>query len=200
MGDLFKNITDQFFPTLGRWQERRPLWLLGGLWALGMELFSVLYFQLYLEMFPCEYCVKIRLSMIIIFIGAMVAAINPRCLILKVVGYGTTLCSAFWGLIMSGILETINIKTLYTPGWFPPCSAGFVKFPMGLKLDEWLPKHFNPEGTCGEDSQWLLMGFSMTQWLMLVYMAMIIGLILMLSSWILAAARAKSSGSLKPLD
>jgi disulfide bond formation protein DsbB len=127
--------------------------------------------------------------MVIIFFGAMVATINPRIVVLKLVGYVSAIGAAFWGLFMSAALEAINVKALYTPGWFPPCKVGKVAWPLGLRLDEWFPSHFSPNGICGEDSQWLFLGISMTQWLMLIYMAMISGLVMMLASWALSVAR-----------
>ncbi|MDR1109774.1 MAG: disulfide bond formation protein B [Deltaproteobacteria bacterium] len=197
MGNILNDLTDGFFPTLGRWQDRRPLWILGGLWALGLELFSVLYFQEHLGMLPCEYCVKVRLAMVAIFLGAMVAAICPRLLAAKVVGYASTLSAASWGLHMSAALEAINLKALHTPGWFPPCKAGRIDWPLGLRVDAWFPRHFGPQGICGEDSQWFFLGFSMTQWLVLVYTVMIAGLLMMLAAGILARYRAREAALAK---
>ncbi|MDR0622690.1 MAG: disulfide bond formation protein B [Deltaproteobacteria bacterium] len=198
MVKLVADITDDFFPTLGRWQSLRPLWLLGGFGALGLELFSVLYFQNYLGLFPCEYCVKIRSAMIAIFFGAMVAAVNPRLILFKLIGYATTLGAAIWGLSMSVALEIINLNSANIPGWFQPCSISNVAFPLGLKLDRWLPRHFAPEGICGEDSQWFFLGFSMTQWLILVYLVIITGLTLMLLSWLVSAINARRDRAASP--
>jgi disulfide bond formation protein DsbB len=185
MVKIIKDITDDFFPTLAYWQGQRPLWLIGGLSALGLELFSVLFFQTYLELTPCEYCVKIRFAMIVIFFGAMVAAINPKFIAFRLIGYAVTMGGAIWGLAMSAILETITLKSVFS-GIFPPCSLTGIVYPLGLKLDAWFPKHFAPEGICGEGPQWFFLGFSMTQWLMVIYMVILTGLFLMLTSWIVS--------------
>jgi disulfide bond formation protein DsbB len=190
MGNLVKDLTDGFFPVLGRWQDRRPLWLLGGLMALGLELFSVLHFQVGLGMLPCEYCVKIRLAMAAIFLWAMAAAICPRVLVFKLIGYAGTLAAASWGLYLSAALESISLKTLHVPGWFPPCKVGAIQWPFGLRPDAWLPSHFSPQGICGEAPPWIFLGFSMTQWLILIYELMIAGLLMMLASGILSRYRA----------
>jgi disulfide bond formation protein DsbB len=162
-----------------------------------MELFSVFYFQTYLGMYPCEYCAKIRLAMIVIFMGAALAAIYPKWLILKIIGYGVTLTSAAWGLYLSAVLEGINLRAL-SSGWLPPCSSGRITWPLGLKLDQWWPRQFRPDGICGEDSQWFFLGFSMTQWLIVIYTFMITGLTLMLIAHVTAkikAARAKAGAA-----
>ncbi|MDR2300661.1 MAG: disulfide bond formation protein B [Deltaproteobacteria bacterium] len=190
MVKLIKDITDDFFETLGRWQSLRPLWLTGGLAALVMEIFSVLYFQVFLGLFPCEYCVKIRFAMIVIFFGAMVAAINPKFVVFKLFGYAVSIGAAVWGLSMSVSLEIINLKVLHS-GFIPPCSLKGVVFPLGLKLDDWFPSHFAPQGMCGEGPQWFFLGFSMTQWLILVYSVMICGLALMFLSWLVFAVKAR---------
>ncbi|MDR2366532.1 MAG: disulfide bond formation protein B [Deltaproteobacteria bacterium] len=184
MFKLVQDITDDFFPTLARWQSGRALWLAGGLWALGLEIFSVLYFQVYLGLYPCEYCVQIRLSMILIFLGAAVAAVWPGFALFKLFGYAACMGAAAWGLSMSAALEIVNLKTAFTPGFLAPCRVGDVAWPLGLDLSGRFPTHFMPEGICGEDSRWAFLGNSMTQWLILVYLAMLVGLALMLVSWI----------------
>ncbi|MDR2386821.1 MAG: disulfide bond formation protein B [Deltaproteobacteria bacterium] len=190
MVKIIKDITDDFFPTLGRWQSLRPLWLAGGLGALGLEIFSVLYFQVFLGLFPCEYCVKIRLAMIVIFLGAMVAALKPKFVLFKLIGYVITMGAAIWGLSMSISLEIINLKVKHS-GFIPPCSLKGIVFPLGLKFDEWLPANFAPQGICGEGPQWFFLGFSMTHWLILVYLVMICGLCLMFLSWLAAIVKGR---------
>jgi disulfide bond formation protein DsbB len=174
---------------LGRWQDQRPLWLAGGLGALGLEIFSVLYFQSHLGLYPCEYCVQIRLAMVVIFAGAMFAAVWPKSLFFKLVGYVVSIGGAIWGLLLSARLESINVHALFTPNWFTPCRVAKVTWPLGLKLDQWWPKHFRPDGICGEDSQWFFLGFSMTQWLILTYLVILAGLFLMFASFLLQSGK-----------
>ncbi|MDR1487652.1 MAG: disulfide bond formation protein B [Deltaproteobacteria bacterium] len=176
-------ILDNFFPTLSDWQDKRLLWLTGGLWALSLEIFSVLYFQLHLGLRPCEYCVKIRLAMMAIFVGAFIALLGPRWLIFKIPAYLITLSSAVTGLKLTLALEFINLDVLYNPYAILQCGP-----PPKIKLPfiSNFPTHFQPSGTCGElDTQWWLFGFSMTQWLIMIYIVMILGLALMLTSFIL---------------
>ena len=73
--------------TLNHWQNFRALWLLGGLTALAMELIAYFFFQKFLAMDPCEMCVYIRFSMLVMFAGGMLVAINPRLPWLRLAGY-----------------------------------------------------------------------------------------------------------------
>jgi disulfide bond formation protein DsbB len=184
-------LFEDFFAVLARWQDGRTLWLLGGGLALGLELFSVLWIQKVQGLFPCELCVKIRLAMWGVGLGAGWAALAPRRLAFKLPGYALTLGSAVAGLRLSTRLEAINVEATYDPQWLAPCVSGRVSFPGGLRLDKWLPLHFRPDGVCGETADWSLLGLSMTQWLMTVYAVMIVGLLLMLASFLAARLRAE---------
>jgi disulfide bond formation protein DsbB len=143
---------------------RRPAWLgLGGL-ALGLEIFSYLYFQNHLKLRPCELCVYIRFSMAAVFFGAMVAAINPRRLLWPAAGGLIIL----WALIQ-GLAWDIRLLDIYStaPG-YDLCSPAALRFPLGLPLDRWLPSHFSPTAPCGVDG-WRLLGLNMAEWLLPVY-------------------------------
>lgn len=54
------------------------------------------FFQIYLYMAPCEQCVYIRYAMFVMVIGGLVAAINPKNIVLKLIGC----VMAFYGSIM----------------------------------------------------------------------------------------------------
>ncbi len=77
MSAILKELRDDFWGAWGRWQDRRPLWLMGGGIALFLEIFSWAFFQTFLGLLPCELCVYIRFSMLGIFAGAMVGALRP---------------------------------------------------------------------------------------------------------------------------
>jgi disulfide bond formation protein DsbB len=173
-------LFDDFWGTLKLWQDGRALWLCGGLSALSLELFSVLYFQGRLRLSPCEYCVLIRLSMLVVFLGGMTGAVLPRSLPFKVAGLAVSLAGAVAGLRWTVVLENINLSSM-DPDYLPPCSPGGVaSFPFGIPLDRWLPGHFRPGGLCGESSlAWTFMDMTMTQWLIMVYAVYIAGLSLM---------------------
>ena len=147
--------------------EKRRAWLaLGGL-ALGLELFSYVYFQAYLKLRPCELCVYIRFSMAAVFLGAMVVALNPRKAVLQSAGGLIIL----WGLV-KGLAWNLKLKEIYylaaAPDYYALCSPSSVSFPFGLPLERWLPAHFAPTAPCGVDG-WSFLGLNMAELLIPVY-------------------------------
>ena len=146
---------------------QRPAWLaLGGL-ALGLEIFSYVYFQNYLKLRPCELCVYIRFSMAAVFLGSMVTTLNPRWPLCQTAGGLIIIWALVQGLIWNLRLEEIYSKAA-TPGYYALCSPSTLRFSWGLPLDRWLPSHFSPTGLCGVDG-WRLLGLNMAEWLMPVY-------------------------------
>jgi disulfide bond formation protein DsbB len=182
-----------FWGTLAAWQDRRPVWLLGGSLALGLELFSWAYFQRFLGLQPCEMCVYIRFSMVVIFAGAAWAALKPDCPLFKLPGYGL----AFWGLIQ-GLSWDLTLARLYQAAADDPltvvCARVKVSFPLGWPLDQWLPGHFAPTADCGADG-WSLWGGNMAQWLILVYGLFLAGLLALLAGWLITLFRRRRPGS-----
>lgn len=186
-GGLWKSLKGDFWGTAGAWQSRRPLWLLGGLAALSLELFSVAFFQKFLKLYPCELCVLIRFSMLSIFLGAMVAAINPRKFALKLLGY----LIVIWGLVRGIIWDIrLELETLRPAGEHSVCSMSGPEFPFGLPLDRWFPTHFTPLALCGEEGNlWSLWGLNMSEWLFFVYGVFALGIFLMLTAWLKTGRR-----------
>jgi disulfide bond formation protein DsbB len=146
---------------------RRLPWLaLGGL-ALGLEIFSKVYFQDYLNLKPCELCVYIRFSMAVVFLGSMVAALSPRRLAPQLLGGLMILWALVQGLIWDIRLEMIYLSQAAQE--FALCSPSAVRFPLGLPLERWLPSHFAPTAfDCGLDG-WSFLGLNMAEWLLPVY-------------------------------
>lgn len=187
---LTGELKNDFWGTFGRRQDERTIWLLGGGIALSLEIFSWAFFQKFLRLEPCELCVYIRFSMVSIFLGAMIGAINPKHLLFKLTGY----VIVFWGII-KGLawdvrLEIENIRAA-DPNWFSPCRAASADFPFGLKLDRWLPSHFRPEAVCGEDSAWSIFGLNMSEWLFFVYGGFLLVVSLMFIGWLVRIRRAR---------
>ena len=82
--------------TLVRWQERRFLWLLMACAMGGVIILAHSFFQIYLYMAPCEQCVYIRFAMFVMVFGGLISAINPKNVVLKLIGC----IAAFYGSIM----------------------------------------------------------------------------------------------------
>ncbi|MDR2349612.1 MAG: disulfide bond formation protein B [Deltaproteobacteria bacterium] len=183
-------IVDDFWGTLGKLQDERLLWVCGGLSALCLELFSYFYFQRHLKLRPCEYCVLIRFSMVVLFSGGMVGAMKPSSLFFKLPGLAISEIGAVMGLRYSIILENINLDSM-DPDYLSVCSFGKVSFPLGIPMDEYFPGHFLAPGTCGKDTLWSFLDFNMTEWLIPIYIVYALGLLFMFAAWILKTLKDK---------
>ncbi|MGL4209213.1 MAG: disulfide bond formation protein B [Candidatus Adiutrix sp.] len=173
-----------FWATLARWQNLRLFWFIFAFCALGIEIFSWLFFQKFLGLFPCELCVYIRFSMVVIFLGAMVATINPQKFALKFGGILIVIWGVVRGLIWNTALyfeNNINPEEHLMSG----CSLTALKFPFNLPLAEWLPSHFMPLALCGQDSKWSWLGFDMSQWLFVIYGLFSVVTLLIIFSWVI---------------
>ena len=190
LNKIFGNLRTDFWGTWGCWQDRRPIWLLGGGAALFLEIFSWAFFQTYLGLWPCEMCVYIRFSMLVVFLGAMVAAIKPENPVLKLSGYIIVIWGLVRGIIWDITLEMENLRA-QDDTWISLCSPSSASYPFGLPLDTWLPSHFLPLAACGEDSNWSLLGLNMAEWLFPIYALFSLGIILMLIGWLVRLKRAR---------
>jgi disulfide bond formation protein DsbB len=180
LGKLISDVRNDFWKTLGRWQTKRPLWLLGGLSALSLEIFSVVFFQNFLNLDPCELCVLIRFSMLAICAGGLIAAINPGIFLLRATGYIIVIWGIARGLIWDIRLEIENLRPAAEHS---VCSMSAPQFPFGLPLDRWFPAHFTPMALCGDaGNYWSFLGLNMPEWLFPVYGAFAVGIFLMLAA------------------
>lgn len=100
---LWRDLRTTPVDTLVRWQERRFLWLLMACAMGGLIILAHSFFQIYLYMAPCEQCVYIRFAMFVMVFGGLIAAINPKNVVLKLIGC----IAAFYGSIM-GIKFSLN--------------------------------------------------------------------------------------------
>lgn len=93
---MWKDLRTSPVDTLVRWQEQRLLWLLMAVAMGTLIILAHSFFQIYLYMAPCEQCVYIRYAMFVMVIGGLVAAINPKNIILKLIGCVMAFTAAFW--------------------------------------------------------------------------------------------------------
>ena len=205
--------------TIARWQDQRPLWaLLVGV-CLAMVLLAHSVFQHWLYMRPCEQCVYIRFAFLTMALGGLVALVNPKALVAKLVGYGLT----FWGIWL-GIGFSIKLNKIHVaahgdnPFGVQGCSTD-PTFPLGLPLDRWAPDWFKPTGDCGFDNpivplgtplstaqQWLVDFYAdgwylvpsshfmnMAQATLLAFGAILIGVAIAFAAWGFTTLRARSA-------
>lgn len=138
--------------TIYEWQRQRFLWLLMVVVCLFLVAVAHYLFQDYGYMKPCEQCVYIRYAFVVMAIGGIVAACNPKNVALRSIGYLFAFYGAIRGIMYSYKLDIIH-KAAHSDDIFgvQGCSA-VPSFDFGLPLHEWLPDWFNPTGDCGFDA------------------------------------------------
>lgn len=167
-----EELGSQPIATIASWQDHRFLWLL----MAGMSLFMVILahsvFQHWLFMKPCEQCVYIRFAFLTMVIGGLIAAINPRNAVLKIIGYVLAMYGSIKGVLWSLKLNKIHHAAHSDdPFGVQGCSTE-ASFPFGLPLDRWSPDWFKPTGDCGFDNPIIPDGAilsSMQRWLVEFY-------------------------------
>ncbi len=117
---MWKDLRTSPVDTLVRWQEQRLLWLLMAVAMGTLIILAHSFFQIYLYMAPCEQCVYIRYAMFVMVIGGLVAAINPKNIILKLIGC----VMAFYGSIL-GLKFSLKLNDIH-------CLAYRVALPIPL--------------------------------------------------------------------
>ncbi|REL29992.1 disulfide bond formation protein DsbB [Thalassotalea euphylliae] len=142
---------------------KKQAWGLLATSALGLE-FAALYFQYVMELAPCIMCIYQRVAIWAIFFAGVVGYLAPNQLVARLAGYGLWGTGAIWGLIIA--LEHVEMQSA-TLSLFFTCDFT-PNFPSWAPLHEWLPALFEATGDCGEIS-WQFLGYSMPQWMVVVY-------------------------------
>ena len=138
-------------------------WLLLALSALALEL-CALFFQYVLDLAPCIMCVYQRVAICAIILAGFMGSIGSRFLLARFTAYILWGTGAIWGLLIA--LEHVEIQSNSGSLFF---SCEFVpNFPSWAPLHEWLPFLFEATGDCG-DINWQFLGYSMPQWMIVVY-------------------------------
>lgn len=170
-----------FFKTLSL---QRKYWLLLLFSTLALELIA-LYFQHGMGLKPCVMCIYERVALFGIAFCAVLGAAAPRSVIMRVIALLTGLVSAVKGLRIT----LTHLDYQMNPAPWKQCSF-FAEFPETLPLDKWLPAIFNPTGNCSEIS-WQFMGFTMVQWLVVIFVFYTILLALLFISQFKRTKRAQ---------
>lgn len=138
--------------------------MLLGFSALVLELVA-LYFQYAMKLEPCIMCIYQRVAIFGIMLSGFVGAIAPNLMLIRMVGFTGWGVSAIWGLIVA--IEHVSIQTETDPFAIATCER-IPNFPSWLQLHEWFPAVFEARGDCG-DINWQLLGYSMPQWMIVVF-------------------------------
>lgn len=219
---LWSDFKSSPIATISRWQDQRFLWALMAVAMAGMVLLAHSFFQNYLYMKPCEQCVYIRYSMLVMALGGIIACINPKNVILKVIAYILAIYGAVIGIGYSvklhGIHKAVHSDDPFAMMGMQGCSTD-PSYPFGLPLHKWAPDWFLPTGDCGYDSPvvpsgveldaiqtffvnlyadgWYLIPSikfaDMAVCTLLAYVLALVLLIIMLVSWIITTVKNKQT-------
>ncbi len=155
--------------------RQRTAWLLLLLSAAGLDL-TALFFQYGLELDPCVLCIYQRVAVLGILAAGGIGLIAPASAVLRWTGLALWGASAGWGLTLA--LEHAGIQFSEQPTLNCPF---FAEFPSWAKLDEWFPSVFAPTGFCAE-IQWSFLGLSMPQWMVIIFSAYLLALVVVVVS------------------
>ena len=151
-------------------------WLLLALSALGLEL-CALFFQYAMNLAPCIMCVYQRVAICAIILAGFIGFWGCQFLITRVIAYGLWSTGAIWGLLIA--LEHVEIQA-NSGSLFFSCDI-IPNFPTWAPLHEWIPVLFEATGDCGEIN-WQFLGYSMPQWMVVVYGTYVAAFILVLAN------------------
>lgn len=153
--------------TLG---NTRVFWIILGIVAIGIVLFSHFVIQEFLLILPCEQCVYIRYAFVVLMLGCFIVALEPRSWIFKSIGVIVILYALVRGIVAARTLNTIHIalKEGIVFG-LKGCSLE-PQFDFNLPLDTWIPQLFRPLGFCGYDMPYVNMELSpFREWFIALY-------------------------------
>ncbi len=155
----------------------RLCWLLLLLTGIGMEGCG-LYFQYSLRLDPCVYCVYERALIMCFVIIGLTGFLFPGFTLFRILYSLGLLASSGYGLYVAFQHYQSSIST----GFGSVCKLT-AEFPSFMPLDSWLPWLFAPKGQCGP-LDWSFMGFSMPEWILLIFFCgALAGLLLLLSQF-----------------
>lgn len=158
-------------------------WLLLALSALSFEI-CALFFQYGMDLKPCIMCIYQRAAIWAIFLAGVIGVIAPKLIIIRVLAYGLWGTGAVWGVLLA--LEHVEMQNSAMSLFFT-CEI-VPNFPTWAPLHEWIPFLFEASGDCGEIS-WSFLGYSMPQWMIVIYSAYTFALAVVLLTRLAVAKR-----------
>ncbi|WKS99068.1 disulfide bond formation protein DsbB [Gallibacterium salpingitidis] len=149
------------------WSLTRTAWLIMALSGLALE-GSALYFQHGMGLHPCVMCIYERVALLGVIFGALIGAIYPASLLVRIAG----IVVGAWGAIKGLLLALEHVDLQLNPAPWKQCEFR-PDFPQTLPLDQWFPQIFQASGSCS-DITWRFLGYTMPQWLVVVFIAYIV--------------------------
>lgn len=153
--------------TLG---NMRVFWIILGIVAIGIVLFSHFVIQEFLLIPPCEQCVYIRYAFVVLALGCFMVTLEPRSWIFKGIGVIVILYALVRGIVAARTLNTIHIALKEGIGFGLKGCALEPQFDFNLPLDTWIPQLFRPLGFCGYDMPYVTIELSaFREWFIALY-------------------------------
>lgn len=157
---------------------QRPTWLCLIFSTLIFEGIALI-FQYGLHLSPCVMCVYERVALFSILLAGLFALISPKIWFFRLGG----LLMGLGGSVKGLCLALKHLDYQLNPSPWNQCEL-YTDFPHWLPLDKWLPLFFQPTGLCG-DVLWSFLGFSMVQWIVVMFaLFTVIFLLLTLSQFV----------------
>jgi disulfide bond formation protein DsbB len=141
---------------------KKSSWYLLALSALALEL-TALYFQYGMDLAPCIMCIYQRVAILAILAAGLIGGIGNNLVPARLISFALWGTGAIWGLKLA--LEHVEMQT--SDSLFFVCES-IPNFPSWFQVHQWFPAVFEAYGDCGEIS-WQFLGYSMPQWMVVVY-------------------------------
>ncbi|MCL1123380.1 disulfide bond formation protein DsbB [Shewanella surugensis] len=174
--------------TLVRFSQSRIAWLSLTFSALLLEIIA-LFFQYGMQLNPCVMCIYQRLAMIGLIVAGVIGSLAYRSRFMRFIAIILWGVSSIWGLKFA--IDLVDLQT--NPSPFATC-AFLPEFPSWMPLHEWIPSIFMPSGMC-TDAPWIFGGFSMGQWMIGIFSAYCIALVI----FIIPALRKNVNQPTRPM-
>ena len=150
---------------LSDFSTNNKAWLFLALTALSFEIIALI-FQYALDLKPCIMCIYQRVAIWAIFFAGLIGYFANANIIARLTAFALWGTGAIWGLLIA--LEHVEMQTSAMSFLF---SCEFIpNFPSWAPLHEWIPALFAATGDCG-DIEWAFLGYSMPQWMIVIYAA-----------------------------
>lgn len=149
--------------------NRRWYWL-GLLGSAALLAVAYFYFQLQLGLPPCPLCMFQRAALVGVGLFCLLGIIfNPSKIGSKLLALGVTLSSSF-GLFIAGR----HVWLQHLPeDQVPECGPDLAFMLDVFPLRDVITKVLQGSGECAEQ-QWQLFGFSMPEWMLFVFVVMVL--------------------------
>lgn len=149
--------------TISKLVTNNTAWLVLMISALALE-FIALVFQYVMNLAPCIMCVYQRVALFSILLAGLVGYFSCSYKLGRLLAFVLWAIGAIWGLLIA--IEHVDMQNAAFSLFF---TCEFIpNFPTWAPLHEWIPFLFEATGDCS-DINWQFLGYSMPQWMIVVY-------------------------------